>query len=93
MADDVLQCPTDLFIEHRSPEHTRSDNGPEFAAKALRHWLGRVGVKTLFIEPDSPSENGNCESFNSELGDELLSGEMFATRREAQVLIGNWRRH
>jgi len=50
-------------------------------------------VKTLFIEPDSPSENGNCESFNSDLTDELLNGEMFATLREAQVLIGNWRRH
>jgi transposase InsO family protein len=78
---------------HGQPEHIRSDNGPEFAAKAVRHWLGRVGVKTLFIEPDSPSENGNCESFNSDLTDELLNGEMFATLREAQVLIGNWRRH
>ena len=53
--------------------------GPEFAAKAVRRWLGRVGVKTLFIEPDSPWENGNCKSFNSALRDELLNGEMFAT--------------
>ena len=93
MADDVLQCLTDLFVEHGPPEHIRSDNGPEFAAKAVRRWLGRVGVKTLFIEPDSPWENGKCESFNSALRDELLNGEMFATLREAQVLIGNWRRH
>ena len=89
----MLQYLTDLFVEHGPPEHIRSDNGPEFAAKAVRRWLGRVGVKTLFIEPDSPWENGNCESFNSELSDELLNGEMFATLREAQVLIGNWRRH
>jgi putative transposase len=54
MADDVLQYLTDLFVEHGPPEHIRSDNGPEFAAKAVRRWLGRVGVKTLFIEPDSP---------------------------------------
>ena len=59
-SDDVLQCLTDLFVEHGPPEHVRSDNGPEFAAKAVRHWLGRVGVKTLFIEPGSPWENGYC---------------------------------
>ena len=28
-----------------------------------REWLGRVGVKTLFIEPGSPWENGYVESF------------------------------
>ncbi len=61
--------------------------------KAVRHWLGRVGVKTLFIEPGSPWENGYCESFNSKLRDELLNGEMFTTLREAQVLIESWRRH
>jgi transposase InsO family protein len=68
-SDDVLQCLTDLFVEHGPPEHVRSDNGPEFAAKAVRPWLGRVGVKTLFIEPGSPWENGYCESFNSKLRD------------------------
>ncbi len=92
-SDDVLHCLTDLFVEHGPPEHVRSDNGPEFAAKAVRHWLGRVGVKTLFIEPGSPWENGYCESFNSKLRDELLNGEIFTTLREAQVLIENWRRH
>ncbi|NDH63757.1 MAG: IS3 family transposase [Alphaproteobacteria bacterium] len=92
-SDDVLHCLTDLFVEHGPPEHVRSDNGPEFAAKAVRHWLGRVGVKTLFIEPGSPWENGYCESFNSKLRDELLNGEIFTTLREAEVLIENWRRH
>ncbi len=92
-SDDVLQCLADLFVEHGPPEHIRSDNGPEFTAKAVRHWLGRIGVKTLFIEPGSPWENGYCESFNSKLRDELLNGEMFTTLREAQVLIESWRRH
>src|SRR5476649_2253056 len=92
-SDDVLQCLTDLFVEHGPPEHVRSDNGPEFAAKTVRHWLGSVGVKTLFIEPGSPWENGYCESFNSKLRDELLNGEIFTTLREAQVLIESWRRH
>ena len=92
-SDDVLQCLTDLFIEHGPPEHIRSDNGPEFTAKAVRHWLGRIGVKTLFIEPGSPWENGYCESFNSKLRDELLNGEIFTRLLEARVLIESWRRH
>ncbi len=92
-ADDVLQCLTDLFVAHGPPEHIRSDNGPEFVAISVRDWLGKVGVKTLYIEPGSPWENGYCESLNSKLRDELLNGEIFSTLREAQVLIENWRRH
>ena len=90
-ADDVLHCLADLFIEHGVPEHIRSDNGPEFTAKAVRNWLGRIGVKTLFIEPGSPWENGYNESFNGKLRDELLNGEVFYTLKEAQVLIERWR--
>ena len=90
-ADDVLHCLTDLFIEHGVPEHIRSDNGPEFTAKAVRNWLARIGVKTLFIEPGSPWENGYNESFNGKLRDELLNGEVFYTLKEAQVLIERWR--
>jgi len=90
-ADDVLQCLTDLFIEHGAPEHIRSDNGPEFTAKAVRNWLGRIGVETLFIEPGSPWENGYNESFNGKLRDELLNGEVFYTLKEAQLLRERWR--
>ena len=68
-------------------------NGPEFVARNVRAWLGRIGVKTLFIEPGSPWENGYCESFNSKLRDELLAGELFSTLYEAKVLIECWRRH
>jgi putative transposase len=67
--------------------------GPELAARSVRLWLGKLGVKTLFIEPGSPWENGYCESFNSKLRDELLNGEIFTTLYEAQVLIESWRRH
>ncbi len=49
-SDDVLLRLTDLFLKHGTPAHIRSDNGPEFTAHAVRHWLGRIGVKTLFIE-------------------------------------------
>ncbi len=59
----------------------------------VRAWLKKVGVKTLFIEPGSPWENGYVESFNGKLRDELLNGEIFYTLREAKVLIERWRIH
>jgi transposase InsO family protein len=90
-SDDVLDCLTELFLTHGVPEHIRSDNGPEFTAKAVRSWLGRIGVKTLFIEPGSPWENGYNESFNGKLRDEVLNGEIFYTLKEAQVIIERWR--
>ncbi len=91
-SDDVLHCLTDLFVSHGIPEHIRSDNGPEFTAQAVRRWLGKIGVKTMYIEPGSPWENGYNESFNGKLRDELLNGEIFYTLKEAQVLIEAWRR-
>jgi len=90
-SDDVLERLTWLFVTRGVPEHIRSDNGAEFTAKAVRQWLGRVGVKTLFIEPGSPWENGYCESFNGKLRDELLEREIFYSLEEAKVLIERWR--
>jgi putative transposase len=92
-SDDVLERLAWLFATRGVPEHLRSDNGPEFTAKAVRDWLKRVGVQTLFIEPGSPWENGYVESFNGKLRDELLIGEIFYTLREAKVLVERWRRH
>lgn len=92
-SDDVLDCLARLFVEHGIPEHIRSDNGSEFTARAVRRWLGRMGVQSLFIEPGSPWENGYNESFNGKLRDELLNGEIFYTLREAQILIERWRTH
>ena len=90
-ADAVLYRLTELFVSRRPPDYIRSDNGPEFTAKAVREWLSRVGVKTLYIEPGSPWENGYNESFNGKLRDELLNGEIFYTLNEAQILIERWR--
>jgi putative transposase len=89
---DVIDLLFHLFIFCGIPEHIRSDNGPEFTARAIRKWLTRLGVKTLFIEPGSPWENGYIESFNGKLRDELLSREIFTTLEEAKVLIEQWRR-
>ena len=90
-SEDVLERLTDLFIHRGVPDHIRSDNGAEFTSKAVREWLAKVGVKTLFIEPGSPWENGYVESFNGKLGDELLAREIFYTLLEAKVLIERWR--
>jgi len=92
-SDDVLQVLAVLFVRHGAPDHIRSDNGSEFTAKAVRDWLPRVEVKTLYIAPGSPWENGYNESFNGKLRDELLNGEIFYSLKEAQVLIEQWRRH
>ena len=89
---DVIDVLSDLFIMRGVPGHVRSDNGPEFVAKAVRDWICAVGAKTAYIEPGSPWENGYCESFNSKLRDELLDGEIFYTLEEARVIIENWRR-
>ncbi|WLR99394.1 IS3 family transposase [Shinella sumterensis] len=92
-AIDVIDVLSDLFILRGVPTHIRSDNGPEFIAKALREWIAAVGAKTAYIMPGSPWENGYCESFNSKLRDELLNGEIFYTLKEAKIIIENWRQH
>lgn len=89
---EVIEQLADLMVERGTPDHIRSDNGPEFTADVLRGWLGRLGVKTLFIEPGSPWENGYIESFNGKLRDELLNREIFDTLLEAQIIIERWRR-
>ncbi len=91
-SQDVIDQLFELIIFRGIPEHIRSDNGSEFTARAIRKWLNRLGVKTLFIEPGSPWENGYIESFNGKLRDELLNREIFTTLTEAKVLIGQWRR-
>ena len=73
------------------PDHIRSDNGPEFTARAVREWLGRVGARTLYIEPGSPWENGYISSFNGKLRDELLDRELFYTLLEVRVLTERYR--
>ncbi len=92
-AADVIDVLSDLFILRGVPGHIRSDNGPEFVAKAVREWITGVGAKCAFIEPGSPWENGYCESFNSKLRDELLNGEVFYSLAEAKVIIEAWRQH
>jgi len=90
-SDDVMEVLTDLFITRGIPDHIRSDNGAEFTANVIRDWLCRLEVKTLFIEPGSPWENGYNESFNGKFRREFLDREVFYTLQEARVLTEEWR--
>lgn len=90
---DVIDALTDLFILRGPPAFVRSDNDPEFVAREVRAWIEAVGARTAFIEPGSPWENGYVESFNARFRDELLNREIFYSLREAQVIIGAWRKH
>lgn len=92
-SQDVLLLLADLFLKHGCPTHIRSDNGPECIAKQRRSWLTRLEIGPLYIEPGSPWENGYGESFNGTMRDQLLSGELFYTLREAPIIIERWRTH
>ena len=80
-----------LFAVRGAPQHIRSDNGPDFVAKAIQRWLGKACVHTLYIQKASPWENGYVESFNSRLRDELLARELFLCLDEARFVLDEWR--
>lgn len=90
-APDVLAVLEQAMRAHGTPEHIRSDNGPEFVAYAIQDWLAAQHIKTLYIKPGSPWENGYVESFHGKLRDECLNRELFGTLAEARVLINAWR--
>jgi len=90
-SQEVIDTLAEVMLVRGIPEYLRSDNGPEFVARELRHWLAKLGTGTLYIEPGSPWENGYCESFNGKLRDECLNGELFYSLKEAQIVIEQWR--
>ena len=90
-SEDVIDTLAELFAIRGVTNHIRSDNGSEFIADALRHWLGHVGVETLYIELGSPRENGYAENFHSRFRDEFLAMEIFDSVRDALALTATWR--
>ena len=89
--DDVVELLRYLFAVRGCPAYIRSDNGPEFVSKAVKKWLKKSGVETLYIAPGSPWENGYVESFNSRFRDELLNGELFLSIDELRYVADRWR--
>ena len=90
-AKDVIAVLEYLFIVRGVPKFVRSDNGPEFIADAIKKWLKRNHVETLYIAPGSPWENGYIESFNGKLRDDVLNREVFYSVKEAKVIVEQWR--
>jgi transposase InsO family protein len=92
-SEEVVKTLGALFARRGEPVFIRSDNGPEFVAKAVKGWLEVAGVRTLYIEPGSPWENAYSETFISRFGDELLKREVFSGLLEAKVLVEEYRNH
>ena len=90
-SEDVINRLSELFVIYGIPECIRSDNGPEFVAKAIQQWLSSLDVRTLYVAPGSPWQNGYAESFHSRLRDELLSLEEFDSVRHARAHSSAWR--
>jgi putative transposase len=90
-AVDVITVVEAAFERYGRPRHLRSDNGPEFIAYAIRDWLAERKVKTIYIKPGSPWENGHIESFHDKLRDECLNRELFGSLLEARIILEGWR--
>lgn len=90
-SSDVVVELERLMTLHGTPNFIRCDNGPEFIARSVRTFLAEATIKTLFIEPGSPWQNGYSESFNGRFRDELLNLEVFTSTLEARVLSETWR--
>lgn len=88
---DVITVVEAAMERYGVPEHIRSDNGPEFIAYAIQDWLKAREIKSIYIKPGSPWENGHIESFHDKLRDEFLNREIFGTLLEAKVLAEQWR--
>ena len=92
-AVDAITVLAAAMAEYGAPGHLRSDNGPEFIAYAIQDWLREKAVKTIYIAPGSPWENGYIESYHDKLRDECLNREIFGSLREARVVLEQWRKH
>ena len=92
-AADLIEVMEKLVTQRGAPAHIRSDNGSEFVARALQGWLADRQVKTLYIEPASPWQNGHAESFHGSLRDECLDRELMLSVAEARVVIEDYRRY
>jgi putative transposase len=90
-SEDVIDTLAELFAMRGVPQHIRSDNGPEFIARAIQRWTQQLSIETLYVEPGSPWENGYAESFHSRLRDEFLATEVFESLAAARKLTAAWR--
>lgn len=90
-AIDVLAWLQKAVAQQGAPEYLRSDNGPEFIAQAVQQWLREHQIKTIYIDPGSPWQNGFAESFHGRFRDECLNREQLRTLTEARVVVSDFR--
>ncbi len=88
----VLDALSEVMAQRGMPKYIRSDNGSEFIAKEVQHWLREMGIKAIYIDPGSPWQNGHVESFHNRLRDECLNQELLPSVTEERVVIEEWRR-
>lgn len=88
---NVLDALSEVMAQRGMPEYIRSDNGSEFISKEVQHWLREMSIRTIYIDPGSPWQNGHVESFHNRLRDECLNQELFPSVTEARVVIEEWR--
>ena len=92
VAEEIQVILAEVAGRRGGPAHRiRSDNGPEFAAEAVRSWLEGTGSGALYVAPASPWQNGYAESFHSKLRDEFLDREDFESEAQAQALGTLWK--
>lgn len=89
----VIDVLARLISQHGAPRYLRSDQGPEFVSRAILRWLTDAQIGVAIIDAGKPWQNGTDESFNGKFRDECLNLEWFRTRREAAIVIEQWRRH
>ena len=89
----VKEVLAEIGAKRGFPDFLRSDNGSEFIAEIIKEFLAENQVKTAFIKPGSPWQNGKGESFNGRFRDEYLRMEAFGNRREAAVVAESWRKY
>jgi putative transposase len=91
-AEEIQVILAEVAARRGGPPHRiRSDNGPEFAAEAVRSWLEATGSGALYVAPARPWQNGYAESFHSRLRDEFLEVEDFESQPQAQELGSLWK--
>ena len=85
---DVLQ----RLVETRGkPAVLITDNGPEFAGRALDAWAYAQGIRLHFIEPGKPNQNAYVESFNGRFRDECLNEHWFLSLAQTRQIVEAWR--
>ena len=90
-SDKVVDLLDWLFLVYGTPQHLRSDNGPELVAHNVQDWLAERGCQTIFISPGSPWENAYIESFNGKFRKECVDRYLFYTLEETRSIIEDWR--